>query len=193
MRPRTWLCSLLVVVALLGVAGCGGSDDPNADASTPTAHGGWSRQEHQWRWRTPNEAAAGFSDYFAASARSCGKPVSALGVTPLVGGVSPQILDSYSCRNVMTAAEVQQGCYRDVVRLAPGAKNQRGTEVASGQQRFQMDWSGEIRCPIAPGSNENRARQEQGSYEVTVEHDSDVWIVTAFKVLTGPGAGHSSR
>lgn len=101
----------------------------------------------------------------------------------LDGRLPQKMLDSFSCRQVMTPAEVRDGCRNGGV-FATGAPHSHAVALAAGRMRYSIGWGRTLDC--ASGQ-----RADQGTYQVVVRQYADGWAVTSYKVLTGPGAGAS--
>ncbi|MEX0428600.1 hypothetical protein AB3X52_13295 [Nocardioides sp. DS6] len=185
-QSRTTLRGLLVVslaVALVAlVAGCGGSGGAGGQ-SVPASAGSL--------WQTSTAAARGFSDYLGfVSGKKCDLLPPLLGGPDyFVGSMSKEILDGYSCHNVMTARERGRQCIRNVVRpVISGEPVTVSTEPR--RLRYTVDWTGKTVCGRDAGPG-NDVYEEHGSYEVTVEQGDGGWMAVGFAFRTGPGAGHT--
>ena len=167
--------ALAVAVTLAGVTtACGGSD--SAEGSDPGSSDARTAPVDR-PYDTALQAALGFSQWFAHdSDQSCNQ------LSSFLDGRLPQnIVDTYSCRKVLTAAQLRDGCDN----AGGGASDLRHVTVTPGRLRYTVRWNLGLDC--ASGHVGDR----RGTYQVIVQKYADGWAVTSYKVLTGPGAGTS--
>lgn len=169
--------SIALAVLIAAAASACGSSGPDAPAGPPSGASAPGPVERPYA--SAQQAAFRFSSWFDADAADCGEPDFVLD-----GRLPPAMLDGYSCREVLTAAEVAHHCKRSGwgARVAPGT---RPVVLSPTRQRVTVAWNSGIQCPGVPD------RRQAGTFRVVVEKHGDGWSVASYKILTGPGAGAS--
>lgn len=171
-RRAEGLLLAVLVAGTLAACGTGGAGGVGGTSTSAAASGPVDRPYH-----TALQAALGFVSWFQADASDCEHPDFVLD-----GRLPQAMLDSFSCRQVLTPSQIRDGC-----KGAGGASSPHAAPftLATGRLRYVVDWNRGLRCDTG------HHPQDRGTYEVVAQQYADGWSIASYKILTGPGAGTS--
>lgn len=165
---------LALAVLAAGCGGGGGSNDPVATKDGVTLY---TDPPSQQPMTTPGQAMTAFGSYFGYDGTECDQAP-----PELRGRVSERIWDAYSCKTLLSAHDIARGC--ELVNY--GASAPPRLPGSATRKTQVISWQGLLKCP---GSAHQKP--VDGTVRVTVSKVAAGWVVTAFRALTGPGAGSS--